>query len=83
MDTDEFIVPRQQGVATWRDMLRNTGCNNAHFVSVQNVFFKKEWPDDETAKDTSKTSRSSTWSLNAKRNVNQKSGNTEAGRSTW
>lgn len=46
VDTDEFIVPRRANVKTWQEMLRQTQCLGASFVSVKNVFFKKEWPDD-------------------------------------
>ena len=49
MDTDEFIVPRHNDVTTWDDLLAKGGCDSAAFISVNNVFFKTEWPDDDTA----------------------------------
>ena len=51
MDTDEFIVPRHNDVTTWDGLLAKTGCESASFISVKNVFFKKEWPDDDVAKE--------------------------------
>ena len=54
IDTDEFVVPRQTAIKTWQQMLEETECSAAAFVSVKNVFFKKEWPDDGNATNVTK-----------------------------
>jgi hypothetical protein len=43
------VTPRHD--TTWDGLLAKTGCDSASFVSVQNVFFKKEWPYDDIGKE--------------------------------
>lgn len=44
IDLDEFIIPREENVNTWPDMINKSGVKNGIFV-FRNTFFRKEWSD--------------------------------------
>ncbi len=47
LDIDEFIVPRQDGLSSWLDLVRT--CEDAFEYQFRCRFFKVEWPSDQEA----------------------------------
>ena len=46
LDLDEFIIPREKNVTSWKQMMNNLQKHGIYIFA--NVFFRKEWGDSRT-----------------------------------